>query len=443
MHAAPPTPDFLPGDFTGLDIPAHAEALRRGGERFLTAAFQRFGSLTPNNQITKITRFETFSGGNSGHKIVLSVEYANNSKELPRDLFVKFSRDFNDAFRDRRRHELDAEVRLALLSRSRAFPVAIPTAVFADIHTASGTGLLITQRIAYGVNGVEAQHRKCMDHQLANPLEYYRSIVSTLAKLAAAHKSGKLATEVEQFFPFDLDASIAADPIPWSEQQLLERVSLFADFASRYPQLVPANIRTPQFLARMRQDVIRLLREEKAIKRFLHADPDFIALCHYNANIDNAWFWRDAAGTLHCGLLDWGRARQMNVAYALWGALCCASFDIWDSHVDELLDLFVRELHAGGGPRLKPSLLKLHLELYAAVMCLATMMDAPKLVLERSPQIATASSLEDPVFHQHEFARSFLHVFLAFLHLWERRDFGASLDWMQNVQSRKACSPQA
>ena len=60
-------------------------------------------------------------------------------------------------------------------------------------------------------------------------------------------------------------------------------------------------------------------------------------MSHFNPNIDNAWFWRDASGALGCGLLDWGRVRQMNVAYALWGSLCGAGLDIWDTHLDELL----------------------------------------------------------------------------------------------------------
>ena len=29
-----------------------------------------------------------------------------------------------------------------------------------------------------------------------------------------------------------------------------------------------------------------------------------IALCHWNANIDNAWFWREPDGALRCGLID-------------------------------------------------------------------------------------------------------------------------------------------
>jgi hypothetical protein len=113
--------DCVPGDGSGLAIPAHGEALGVAGAAFLTDAFRSFGSLGANNRIVRITRCEPFSGGNSGQKLRLSVEYAHAEPGLHPDLFVKFSRDFTDPFRDRRRHELEAEVRFAALSRLPGF----------------------------------------------------------------------------------------------------------------------------------------------------------------------------------------------------------------------------------------------------------------------------------------------------------------------------------
>jgi hypothetical protein len=394
----------------------------------LTDALRTFGSISHENRITRITRLEPFRGGNSGEKVLLTVEYRHPDPGLHTDLFVKFSRDFTDAFRDRRRHELAAEVRLAMLSRLPAFPIPVPIAYFADFNEESGTGILITERIAFGSGTIEPLHPKCRDHELPEPLAYYRAIVSTLARLASAHKSGLLSPRVEAYFPFDPEKAAAEDPIPWDERQLRERVARIGAFARSCPQLLPAEVGTPAFMARLEHDAVRFLRHEATIKRFLHADPDFIALCHYNANIDNAWFRRDASGALDCGLLDWGRARQMNIAYALWGSLCGANLEIWDGHLRELLDLFTAELYAHGGPRLDVAELELHLDFYVATMGLATLIEAPALVLSRLPEAAGARDPLDPVFSKDDVARGFLHVFTGFLHLWQRRNFGASLD---------------
>ena len=420
--------DFVRGDSTGLAIPAHAEALRIAGEAFLTDALRSFGSISPQNRVTRITHLGPFHGGNSGEKALLTIEYQHPEPGLHTDLFVKFSRDFSDAFRDRRRHELEAEVRLAALSRLPAFPIPVPAAYFADFHGASGSGILITQRIAFGSGNIEALHPKCRDHELSDPLAYYRAIVSTLARLAAAHQSGLLSPQIDAYFPFDAEKAAADDPIRWNERELRERVARIGEFARRCPQLLPAASAAPCFIERLARDAVRVRKHEATIKRFLHADRDFIALCHYNANIDNAWFWRDASGALGCGLLDWGRVRQMNVAYALWGSLCGAELDIWDRHLDELLELFVSELHAHGGPLLDVAELELHLDFYVATMGLATLLEAPALVLSRLPEAARARSPHDPVFLKDAVASGFLHVFTGFLHLWQTHDFGTSLD---------------
>lgn len=432
MNAFPdPEPlDFVRGDATGLAIPAHAEALRLAGTEFLTRAFHAFGSLAPDNRVARIRRCESFSGGNSGDKLVLSLDYARDEPGLDRELFVKFSRDFADAFRDRRRYELESEVRLAGLSRLPAFPVSAPHPYFADFHHESGTGLVIMQRILFGSGNVEPHLHKCMDHELADPLVYYRPIVTSLARLAAAHKSGRLSPQVEQLFPFDAQAAAADMPIPCDEAQLIERLTRYADFARACPQLLPPNVSTPEFIAMLERDAPRFLRHERAVKRFLHANADFIALCHWNANIDNVWFWCDAAGTRHCGLLDWGMVRQMNMAYSLWSSLSMTTLEVWDRHLDELLDLYIGTLHEEGGPRLDLAELKLHLDLAVAVIGLALMSDAPALILSRMPEAAQASGPLDPILDRDSVVRGFLQGFRSFLNLWERHDFGASLDQM-------------
>jgi hypothetical protein len=283
------------------------------------------------------------------------------------------------------------------------------------------------QQIAFGTGAIEPLLPKCMDHELADPLAYYRAIVTTLARLAAAHKSGALSPQIETLFPFDPEVAAADDPIPWDERQVRELVAQYAAFAASVPQLLPANIRTPSFIAQLESDAVRFLHRAPAIKRFLQADLDFIALCHYNANIDNAWFWRDASGALHCGLLDWGRVRQMNVAYALWGSLCGAPMEVWDNHLDELLDVFIREVQTHGGPRFDRAELKLRLDFYVAMIGLSMMMNVPALVLSRLPEVASATSPLDPIMHKNEVARSFLHVFTNFLNLWQTHEFGTKL----------------
>ena len=426
----PPDADFVRGDATGLEVPAHPDALRDKPEERLTRLFRAYGSLAPDNRIIRVTRFAPFAGGNSGLKLVVSVEYEKQEPGLHTDLFAKFSRDFSDPFRDRRRYELDGEIRLAELSRHPAFPVTVAKPYFADFNHETGTGVLITERIAYGEGSIEPLHRKCMDRLLADPLEYYRATVSALARLAAAQKQGSLSPQLELLFPFDAAAAAADIAIPWDAGAMREKVAAWAGFVADCPQLFPANIAAAAFFERLERDALRFLEHETQVRRFLHADPDLIALCHWNSNIDNAWFWRDAAGALHCGLLDWGMVRQMNLAYGLWGGLSASDGSFLAGHLDGLLGHFAAQLAAHGGPNIEPDDLGLHFDLSLALLGLALMMDTPALVTSRLPAIRDAAGPHDPLLAQEKVVHGFLHVSTNFLDLWERRNLGASLDRM-------------
>ncbi len=419
---------WVRGDRLGVLTPACSEALQAGGADYLTEAFRASGALGAGNRVAGITRFEECPGGSTGKKLFLSVEYEQADAELPTQLFVKFSRDFDDPIRDRAKNQLDAEVRLALLSRTQGFPVAVPVCLYADYHRESGTGVLITERIAFGKNGVERPYEKCRDVEMPDPLEHYKALLTAVARLAGTHKAGRLAENVSELFPFDMVVAVAGDRIRYSEQQLLNRVSRYSGFVEKYPQLVPANIRSATFVEQLKKDVPRFLKHELEIRQFLHGRPEFIALCHWNANADNAWFWRDGRGDLKCGLMDWGRVGQMSIALALFGSLSGAEAGLWDAHLEELLGHFASEFQRCGGPVLDLAALKTHLLLYVALMGLAWLMDAPALIEKQIPDLSSIKDRFDERFSSNEMARVQLQMMGNVLNLWQTREFGKLLD---------------
>ncbi len=428
--------DTVRGDATGLTIPAHGDALRGAGADFLTRAFRAFGALAADNEVTTITDFEPCSGGSTGSKFYLTVAYARAEPGLPDRLFVKFSRDFDDERRDHGRREMEPEARFATLARAPDFPIAVPLPLFADYHAASGTGLIITARILYSEGGpyregaIEAHRRKCLDHvTLDDPLPYYRKTVAALAQLAGAHRGGRLTADVDTRFPFDPIAG-SADPIRHSAAELQALITHCSDFAAQCPALLPAQVRTPAFQAQMLRDALKIRTHEAAIQHYLRGNADLIALCHWNAHIDNVWFWRDAADELQCGLIDWGRVGQMTLGSALWGCLSAAHHIIWDEHLDELLTLFCDTYHAHGGPRVAPATLESHLMLHIATMGVARVLVFPEVILFRQPDTPNASGPHDAMFTPvaMDAARNSLHVYTVFLKLWQRRDFGALVD---------------
>jgi hypothetical protein len=215
-----------------------------------------------------------------------------------------------------------------------------------------------------------------------------------------------------------------------------DKVARIGALVASRPQLFPTAVTAPDFIGRLERDTLNVLTHEAEVRRFLHADPRFVALTHWNTNIDNAWFWRDAAGVLQCGLLDWGMVRQMNLAYGLWGGLSAADGAMLEAHLDDLLALFARELAGHGGPDLPLDRLALHFDLSVAMLGLALMIDLPALIETRLPEAVKADGPHDPLLRRDSVVHGFLHVATNFLDLWARRDFGASLDRMLEVAER-------
>ena len=419
--------DHVRGDATGLAIPAHADAFREDGAAFLTQAFRAFGALGPDNAVARVVRIEPCPGGSTGSKLFLTVEYAQPGPALHTELFVKFSRDFTDVLRDHQRTEMESEARFAALSRQPGFPIATATAYFADYEAETGTGLVVTERVRFGEGRIEPHHGKCFDHEIDDPLPYYKALLTALARLCAAHKSGRLAPDIETRFPLRPEA-LGGDPIRYDAAKLAKVLDQAEAFAAEGPQLLPATVREPAFQARLRAEAFRVRTHEAEIQAWLRGDPDFIALCHWNAHIDNAWFWRDEAGQLHCGLIDWGRVGQITLGAALWGCLSAAHHAIWTEHLDTLLALFVREYRAGGGPDITAEALKQHLVLHVAAMGVARVLAFPEVIKFRVPGVFSAEGPLDPMILACDPARNCLHIYTVFLNLWRTGEVGARLD---------------
>lgn len=431
--------DWVRGDSFGLELPVHIDSLRAGAETFLTRAFRAAGSLADDNRVTRITGLEEISGGSTGRKALLSVEYEKPFPGLHTELFVKFSRALDDEMRDQARVQMELEASFALLSRSPAFPIRVPVCYFSDYQQESGTGILITQRIAYDSAGIEPHYPKCLDHRMPDPAGHYRAIVRALARLAGTHKGGRLPDIVESKFPFDLGKLVVSQRVPYTPEQISSRVEGYADFAAQCPQLLPENIRSRAFLARLAMEAPRFQALAEVAGKILQSRPELIALCHWNAHVDNAWFWRNEDQQLECGLLDWANVSQMNLAMAVWGCLSGAETDIWDDHLDELLDLFMREFESCGGPTLDITELKEHLALYTGRMGLDWILDVPHR-LARIPGLREVRDRRDPRIESNERARAQLTILIAFLNLWEKTDMASVIARLDGAEATTSSS---
>lgn len=412
------------GEMHGISFPADAETLLSDGPGFLSRAFHASGVLTSDNQVARIVHAEEFFGGGTGRKLVLDVEYQLPGSDLPTQLFIKFSRHFSDELRDSVRFMMVSEAKFAVLSSGPDFPVTVPTCLFADIEAGSGTGLIITERIAFGHNGLEPLYPKCMDYRVPEPLEHYKAILKAQAKLAGTHCAGGLSAEFDQHFPYNRKQAEAMVSLRSPEEKLLQRAARMFEFIERYPQLFPDTIRDKDFQQQFLADIPAVVAAETRIISLLNSNEDFIAFCHWNANIDNCWFWRDSTGGLQCGMLDWAMVGKMNVAQAVSGIISGAESFIWEQHLDELLQWFVDQFAEHGGPELDVAELRLQIFMLLAVAGLSYYMSAPLAITREITNLDEVSSYQHEAFQQHENARIQLHMMTKLLNIWQQHQLG-------------------
>ena len=272
---------------------------------------------------------------------------------------------------------------------------------------------------------MEALYPKCLDYTVPEPVEHYRAILKGLAKLSGAHRGGRLSPEFDRKFPYNRKQASAVFAIRVPEEKLIQRANRMFDFIGRFPKLFPENVRARAFRGQFIRDIPDLVAAEERIREeVLYGNPEFIAFAHWNANIDNCWFWRDVAGALQCGFMDWANAGQISMAQAVSGAISGAEPAIWNEHLDELLTLFIEEYAAQGGPRLSLDEMRLHILLIVAVSGLTHSMGAPIAIERDIEDIDALEGNQDDCFREHENARIQLHMMTKMLNVWRTRNLG-------------------
>ena len=338
-----------PGDYYGLDFPFTMDMFLEFGPAFLTQAFRAAGTIAPDNEVTGIVALESLGKKGASENAFLTVAYARPEPGLSEKLFAKFPPQ-GDVYKFNLSRMAQSEIAMHKFSREGTLPVQTAKYYFGEYSSHTTNYVLITDRIAFGVDPIEPAHTKGWDHQVPDVEEHYRVLARSLAALAAAHKRGALGHDIEERFPFARAARDFA-----SVDDLAERVDRLVDFYSRVaPQLFSPLASDPAFMARWRADVIEGMENKNAILGYIHRDVDYVGFCHPNLNLDNAWFWREADGTLHAGLLDWGGAGQMSFAQALSGMLMMLQPEHHLETMRMVLATFIDELAAQGGPRLDP-----------------------------------------------------------------------------------------
>ena len=415
-----PQARFFQGDFSGLNIPADPATLLQSAPESLTAMLRNSGILTEQNAVESIRHSQVVSGGSTGRKLLIEPNYRQSSAQLPDQLFIKFSRDFDEPIRDQARHQLGPEVRLGRLSNHPGFPIRVPSCYFGDFQSGDGSGILVSETVQFGEGDILPLFEKCQDEDIANVDEFYQCIVEAQAKLAACNYRQNIATDIDRYFPFQAKRQAIAQPQRYPLEKIQKRLERLLEFMQQYPGLFAAHLDPQKLQASLNRLAPQVLEKLPKLQSELLSDPDYIALMHWNANIDNAWFWRNG-GQLHCGLFDWGGVDQMNIGQALWGAFSAAETRLLSEKLRLLLEQFSSTLEENGGPDLSPETLFAHTATSSTILSFSWLLDAPALIVRSAGELPADVDRFYPAIRESETARTQLQMLNNFLWLWQEK----------------------
>lgn len=436
------------GYWYGLRIPYTLEMIQRYGAEFLTKAFHAAATLPRNNSVTKLT-VTPFVGGSMSLKCFLTVEYANPDPNLHTELFVKYPFAAGTPHEQKERwvsrfvmNNDGPEIDFARILSSGA-PIKCPKYYFGDLCIETGTALLITEKLPlpgpsddFGPFELEAIPYKSVDYLLDEPEQYYDAMTRNIACLAGWGKSGRLGRDIEKVFP------PPATPPLW--MSTASRVETFLEFIYRVGTcLVPEEIVGPHgevnpdawFVRTLRQVLPEVEKAQAAISEYLLADPNYGGFTHQNMNTDNAMFWRDEAGRVCSGFIDWGRFKRDNFARALSsGYMCCDLCEVVQLSDEAWIRSFIDALAESGGPRLDFNVFWEHYMLAWLLQGLAAV-DLPRQLFLTGSSYMTPDgwlkipSYKDPrIFRLPNYNNGMVAILRNFVYYWKCRDLASFWD---------------
>ncbi|CAE7205261.1 CPK2, partial [Symbiodinium natans] len=417
-----------PGMLYGLEFPWTGPMLEDFGPSWLTEAFHRAGSLEKSNRVTQV-RVENIkvTAGNNAGKFLFNVRYANERAGLHTKLFAKVPFQMTKETKQDRlsssvlKQPMDFfEINTYRLAET-TLPVPTPKFYYGDISNLTSNFILITERVPFvEMDGrkrsrklkpfeVEGPYDKCKDYQLrGSAKEYYSKIMEVSGQIAGADKSGRMGSQEFLAQSYSTPRARLGDPQAWGvtphaasggpPQANLAKLNTAIQFFSDTAKVVfPSYASDPAFVQKFTKTMMTFTGYFNELEFWKHQDPAYVALSHANLNVDNAYFWRDEAATLHCGVLDWGGFGAGCLGHKIWWYLNCSEWQPIQDHLGHYVDTFISAYRDAGGPELDRDRL-LHMVKLTSLGNLYFMVSAVPDCLRQCPakEWATIKDRRDP-----------------------------------------------
>jgi len=167
--------------------------------------------------------------------------------------------------------------------------------------------------------------------------------------------------------------------------------------------------------------------------------PEYFSLCHPNAQVDNAWYWKNEDGVVQCGLLDWGGVNHSAIPVCLGNGWIGAEPEMMDEHEDGLIQAFIDEYAKITGFTFEHRNLWMHIKMAQASVLYGCFCNVGTLISKTVDKKAWPSikSRRDPQINDNFLARCYFVQVEMFLAMWRKRSrnpYTAFQEWLKRTK---------
>ena len=407
--------DSDPGEFWGLIFPHTPEQLREMGPEWLTRAMHTTGTLPLDNAVERFVSFDVKAEdvtathneatdsdwGGAGLKVLLKVEYKKTCGMT--EMFIKMPHAFTGK-NERYKNSVTAsgdwqEIMFYNLLGGR-LPMRTPRCYFADMSRRTTNFILIIESIPYGRSGTFAAPAKYRDWELPCAEDFYFAHAKSMAQFFGWYKrTCSVTTQVERSFMDEATAGFrqyvfaqtSSLSLGERDQWFLRATQTeewapiiasssfgpkvaegFLDLCkdlvlTRASHVFPKELTEKAFTTRVFREATEMSKYLAEMTFYCSKDPEYFSLIHPNAQIDNAWYWRED-GEVRAGILDWGGCSTGFIPTCMGNAWMGAESELMDAHEAGLVRCLCDEYERVTGVNLDVEDVHLQVKLSQAVV---------------------------------------------------------------------------
>lgn len=214
---------------------------------------------------------------------------------------------------------------------------------------------------------------------------------------------------------------MAADPSVYQAQGFPPQSALgFKEMCYEFitktcPQAFPKELVAKAYTDKFSKEADDMARYVGEMNFYMMAQPEYFSLCHPNAQVDNAFYWKDDAGETCAGLLDWGGVSHQNIPTCIGNSWMGAEPEVMEEHEEKLVKVFVDEFEKVSGYRFDEEHLLICLKLAQASVFYGCCANIGMLLrIKKKDEWAKIKGRKDPQIDENFLMR----CYFVQIHLW-------------------------